>query len=65
MLTCHFTNPGRKLQAALEPQALNVVNESGKHAGHVGNPTGAPDAETHFRWEEGGEQRVDESACSS
>ena len=38
-----------KLGAALQPTVLNVVNESHKHAGHSGNPSGAPDAETHFR----------------
>lgn len=27
------------------------MDESHKHAGHSGNPSGAPDAETHFRVE--------------
>ena len=40
-----------KLQAALAPIALSVSNESHLHAGHSGNPSGAPDAETHFRVE--------------
>ncbi len=39
----------RKLTEALSPTQLSVVNDSGKHAGHSGNPSGAPDAETHFR----------------
>lgn len=26
-------------------------NDSHKHAGHAGNPSGAPNAETHFRVE--------------
>ena len=42
---------GRKLTAALRPLQLRVVNESHLHAGHAGNPSGAPDAETHFRVE--------------
>ena len=25
------------------------MNESNLHAGHMGNPSGSPDAETHFR----------------
>jgi BolA protein len=41
----------RKLEAALRPTSLTIVNESHKHAGHSGNPTGAADAETHFRVE--------------
>lgn len=40
-----------KLQAALAPVSLSVANESHLHAGHSGNPSGAPDAETHFRVE--------------
>lgn len=43
--------PNRKLEAALRPTSLTIVNESHKHAGHSGNPTGAADAETHFRVE--------------
>jgi BolA protein len=39
----------RKLEAALRPTSLTIVNESHKHAGHSGNPSGAADAETHFR----------------
>jgi hypothetical protein len=42
---------GRKLQDALAPSALNIINDSHKHAGHAGNPGGEPDAETHFRIE--------------
>lgn len=45
-------NPSsRKLTEALNPVVLNIVNESAAHAGHSGNPSGAPDAETHFRVE--------------
>ena len=39
----------RKLEDALHPSKLQVVNESHLHAGHMGNPDGAADAETHFR----------------
>ena len=39
----------RKLQESLHPSKLEVVNESHLHAGHSGNPSGAADAETHFR----------------
>ena len=42
---------GRKLTGALRPLQLRVVNESHLHAGHAGNPDGAPGAETHFRVE--------------
>lgn len=38
----------RKFREALSPTKLNLMNQSHKHAGHTGNPTGAPDAETHF-----------------
>ncbi|KAK9861499.1 hypothetical protein WJX84_009480 [Apatococcus fuscideae] len=41
----------RKLQDGLKPSKLQVVNESHMHAGHMGNPDGAADAETHFRVE--------------
>ena len=40
-----------KLQAALAPVSLSIANESHLHAGHSGNPSGSPDAETHFRVE--------------
>ncbi|KAL6768786.1 BOL1 [Auxenochlorella protothecoides x Auxenochlorella symbiontica] len=40
-----------KLTAGLQPVTLKLTNESHKHAGHTGNPTGAPDAETHFNVE--------------
>ena len=36
--------PGRA-----RPVSLSVANESHLHAGHSGNPSGHPDAETHFR----------------
>ena len=39
----------RKLEAALAPTALHIVDDSAKHAGHAGNPGGGPDAETHFK----------------
>lgn len=29
-----------KLQAAFQPEFLRVVDDSGGHAGHAGNPTG-------------------------
>ncbi len=38
------------MEAALAPSTLKIVNESHLHAGHMGNPDGAPDAETHFKW---------------
>ena len=36
-----------KLSAALEPEHLEVVDDSHKHAGHLGMPTDAS-GETHF-----------------
>lgn len=44
-----FLFMSRKLEEALTPSILNIVNESHLHAGHMGNPDGAPDAETHFK----------------
>jgi BolA-like protein 1 len=41
----------RKLTEALKPTTLTIIDESHKHAGHSGNPSGAEDAETHFRVE--------------
>jgi stress-induced morphogen len=38
----------RKVTEALQPTAFKIVNDSHKHAGHAGNPSGAADAETHF-----------------
>ena len=38
----------RKLQAALSPARLRVVDESHLHAGHAGS---RPEGETHFRVE--------------
>lgn len=38
----------RKLQEAFQPTVLCISNDSHRHAGHSGNPTGAADAETHF-----------------
>ena len=35
-----------KLQSALNPSELEIVDESHKHAGHVG---ARPEGETHFR----------------
>ena len=37
-----------KLRVALNPQTLTIHNDSAKHAGHIGNPSGDPNAETHF-----------------
>ena len=34
-----------KLEAALSPEALEVIDDSSKHAGHMHNPGGG---ETHF-----------------
>jgi BolA protein len=34
------------LRAALDPTALDVLDESGDHVGHVGNPDGK--GQTHF-----------------
>lgn len=28
---------------------MNIIDESYKHAGHSGNPSGDPNAETHFK----------------
>ncbi|GBF93977.1 hypothetical protein Rsub_06226 [Raphidocelis subcapitata] len=39
----------RKITAALKPVKLDIVDESHKHAGHAGNPSGNPNAETHFK----------------
>jgi len=44
-----FPSHHRKLEAALSPSALTIVDDSTKHAGHAGNPGGGADAETHFR----------------
>ena len=38
----------QKVASSLRPMAFKIVNDSHKHAGHAGNPSGAPDAETHF-----------------
>jgi hypothetical protein len=45
--------PSRKLTESLKPAVLNIVDESHKHAGHSGNPSGSPDAETHFKCVDG------------
>lgn len=37
-----------KLQAAFDPESLNIIDESHLHAGHVG---ARPEGETHFRVE--------------
>ena len=37
-----------KLGAAFQPARLNIVDESGRHAGHSG---ARPEGETHFRIE--------------
>lgn len=36
----------QKLQVAFAPEFLRVINDSGAHAGHSGNPTG--DAVSHI-----------------
>lgn len=38
----------RKITESLKPVAFSIVNDSHKHAGHVGNPSKDPNAETHF-----------------
>lgn len=40
-----------KITAALAPSSLVIKDESFMHAGHSGNPSGDPDAETHFKVE--------------
>ena len=54
----------RKLAEALTPASLSVVNESHKHAGHSGNPSGAADAETHFRYAGAGRGQGDSAAST-
>ena len=38
-----------KVRAAFTCDEVDLVNQSHLHAGHTGNPTGAADAETHFK----------------
>lgn len=38
----------RKIHDALKPSAFTIQNDSAKHAGHAGNPSKDPNAETHF-----------------
>jgi len=38
----------RKITEALKPVSFSIVNDSHKHAGHIGNPSKDPNAETHF-----------------
>src|SRR6476620_2778903 len=39
-----------KLEAALAPSSLDVIDESAQHAGHILHPGGVePRGETHFR----------------
>ena len=39
-----------KVNEAFAPvDHVELKNQSHLHAGHMGNPTGAPDAETHFK----------------
>ena len=47
---CPIATAMRKLQTALEPTVLEIVDESWQHAGHAGNPSTNDDgsAETHF-----------------
>ncbi|GMH42508.1 hypothetical protein BSKO_10427 [Bryopsis sp. KO-2023] len=44
-----FASIQRKLTEAFNPESLEIIDESSKHAGHAGNPSGDPSAETHFR----------------
>jgi BolA protein len=37
-----------KLNEALAPELLDVVDDSHRHAGHLGNPGSAAGSETHF-----------------
>jgi BolA protein len=37
-----------KLNQALAPELLDVVDDSHRHAGHLGNPGSAAGSETHF-----------------
>jgi len=39
----------KKIIEGLNPEQLLIVNESSKHAGHIGNPNNGP--ETHFKLE--------------
>eukprot|EP00899_Mesostigma_viride_P021087 jgi/Mesvir1/28980/Mv17753-RA.1 len=43
-----YTSINDKLTKALKPALLVIDNDSHKHAGHMGNPEGKADAETHF-----------------
>jgi stress-induced morphogen len=38
-----------KVRAAFACEEVDLANQSHLHAGHTGNPTGAADAETHFK----------------
>ena len=40
-----------KITAALAPSSLVIKDERVSCAGHSGNPSGDPDAETHFKVE--------------
>lgn len=40
----------RKLTEKFAPVDLEIIDESAGHAGHAGNPSGDPNAETHFRY---------------
>ena len=40
-----------KVTQGLAPTSLVIKDESFMHAGHSGNPSGDPDAETHFKVE--------------
>lgn len=40
-----------KVTSGLAPTSLIIKDESFMHAGHSGNPSGDPDAETHFKVE--------------
>merc|ERR1712157_485907 len=38
-----------KVSNAFDCEVISLENQSHHHAGHVGNPDGADDAETHFK----------------
>eukprot|EP00884_Botryococcus_braunii_P014584 jgi/Botrbrau1/23126/Bobra.0243s0056.1 len=39
----------RKMREAFDPLVVNIIDDSQQHAGHAGNPSGDPSAETHLR----------------
>jgi len=47
-MTSRYSRIRDTLQAVFSPQALEIVDESAKHAGHAGR-NNLPDGETHYR----------------